>query len=231
MENNDQYGYRKLIRFFSPDLNLKKRILDIGCGNGTEITLPLARRGLDITGVDMQPEGIAWANAHNVYPNAKFICGRFEDQNLGLFDVVICSYILEHLDYPVPFLKEVKRVLSPDGILFVTVPNGYGAFEIEKKVTKSFMKWLIKRIKMQEDAPPLNPGCPHVQSFTMKKLKNILNETGFKVLEIEHGTFIGGSITNMIISKFPKFIDWNIKVTDKLPSWMVSLWYLKCRGS
>lgn len=226
----DWFGYKKELRFILRSLRKGDRILDIGCGTGVQLTRPIANRGFEIIGVDMHKPTIDYAKSHND-SNARFICGRFEDQNLGVFDVVICSFILEHINYPKPFLKEVKKVLSPDGILFLSVPNGYGAFEIEKKTVKRIMKWIVRNrlVRMQDDAPPMDDSCPHVQSFTMKKLKRVLNDTGFEVLEVMHGTLIGSGLTNMVIAKFPKFADWNVTITDKLPSWMVSLWHLKCK--
>ena len=42
------------------------------------------------------------------------------------FDVILCTQVLEHVPYPAEVVKELCRVLTPSGILFVTVPQGYG---------------------------------------------------------------------------------------------------------
>ena len=42
------------------------------------------------------------------------------------FDFVLCTQVLEHVPDPVVVLKELHRVLSPSGQIFVTVPQGYG---------------------------------------------------------------------------------------------------------
>ena len=47
------------------------------------------------------------------------------------FDLIILSHVLEHLSDPVEALKILGSVLSPDGILFVEVPNYYGHPSLE----------------------------------------------------------------------------------------------------
>lgn len=44
----------------------------------------------------------------------------------GVFDLVLCSHVLEHVPNLARTLAEISRVLKPDGRLFVAIPNGYG---------------------------------------------------------------------------------------------------------
>jgi SAM-dependent methyltransferase len=42
----------------------------------------------------------------------------------GSFDTFICFETMEHLNFnPVPFVREVHRILAPGGLAFITVPN------------------------------------------------------------------------------------------------------------
>ena len=52
------------------------------------------------------------------------IVGSAEDLPLatGLFDVVLCTQMLEYVPYPQKALDEVRRVLRPGGYLFLSVP-------------------------------------------------------------------------------------------------------------
>src|SRR5262245_38292614 len=42
----------------------------------------------------------------------------------GSFDVVLCSEVLEHVPEPIQAVKELARILKPDGKLLLTAPLG-----------------------------------------------------------------------------------------------------------
>jgi ubiquinone biosynthesis O-methyltransferase len=109
-------------------------ILDVGCGTGIMITLPLASIGYRVTGIDIDGESIEAARRVNPYPNAAF--RRGDAGTLAAagerYDVVIASEVLEHLTDPLAFLRTLRGLLTHDGILVLTTPNGYGWFEWEQ---------------------------------------------------------------------------------------------------
>ena len=74
------FGVKKRLRFIRSALENHQTptVLDIGCGTGELVTLPLARRGWKITAMDVHAESIAHGNAAGV-ENAKFICGYLSD--------------------------------------------------------------------------------------------------------------------------------------------------------
>jgi 2-polyprenyl-3-methyl-5-hydroxy-6-metoxy-1,4-benzoquinol methylase len=41
----------------------------------------------------------------------------------GQFDCIVCADILEHLREPGDVLKKLKRWLTPDGTLVISIPN------------------------------------------------------------------------------------------------------------
>jgi SAM-dependent methyltransferase len=95
-------------------------VLDVGCGSGW-LTYLLARRGFEATGIDLGPT----AFEPPPLPNLHFRQGSalhipFAD---AAFDVVMANTMLEHTDRPREVLLEMKRVLKPGGLLFITGPN------------------------------------------------------------------------------------------------------------
>jgi hypothetical protein len=46
-----------------------------------------------------------------------------------------------------------------------------------------------------------------------------------KILRFGHGGFIGADVTGNTIFRSRRFIDWNVDLSDRLPSWVVSTWY------
>ncbi len=118
--------------YLLPHLDSGMNMLDVGCGPGT-ITLDLASRIAPgtIIGIDNSPEVIALAEqertqalADNVgYAVGDVYALDFDD---GRFDVVHAHQVLQHLTDPVAALTEMRRVLTPDGLLAVRETD-YGA--------------------------------------------------------------------------------------------------------
>jgi SAM-dependent methyltransferase len=110
-----------------------QQLLDVGCGPGT-ITLDLAGRvapGL-VTGIDASADVIGQATdlatqqgtGNVVFATGDVYALEFEDES---FDVVHAHQVLQHLTDPVAALREMGRVLRPDGVLGVR-DSDYGAF-------------------------------------------------------------------------------------------------------
>lgn len=108
-------------------------LLDVGCGPGT-VTIDLADRVSPgrVTGIDREASVIHQAEVllnRRRTTNVRFLTGdvygmEFADAS---FDVVHAHQLLQHLTNPVAALKEMYRVLRPEGI--VAVRDGdYGTF-------------------------------------------------------------------------------------------------------
>ncbi|MGB8843325.1 MAG: methyltransferase domain-containing protein [Aliidongia sp.] len=101
----------------SPD----QRILDIGCGNGG-ILRHLQNRGY--TGL-VGLEHSAYACRRLAGEGINMIQGSLHDlpETEAPFDVVIASQVLEHIIRRDRFIREIKKVLRPEGCVLVFVPN------------------------------------------------------------------------------------------------------------
>src|SRR5690606_28230314 len=106
----------------------QKRILDVGCGGGI-LAFSLARLGAGVLGIDAGRENIEAASIHkeeshfNTQLDLSFQNILLEDLNVPLFDVVVCSEVLEHVDDPTHFVKELIKRLKPNGLLVLTTIN------------------------------------------------------------------------------------------------------------
>ena len=95
-------------RFFSDNLELNNRVLDIGCGNG-ELAFDISKRVAQVTAVDIDPAKIAVATKKYVGPNIVYrVADATKDLGNETFDVVILSNVLEHIEHRVDFLKSIK---------------------------------------------------------------------------------------------------------------------------
>jgi len=111
----------------------KVRVLDFGCGTGVNVTVPLAKAGYSVVGLDFDLASIARARQlAGDLDNLKFVCGSVESvQSQKHFHVVICSEVLEHMHEPANFMRKMTSALQDGGLLLVTVPNGLGFFELD----------------------------------------------------------------------------------------------------
>src|SRR5258706_8727062 len=100
------------------------RVLDAGCGTGYGSAL-LAETAAEVIGLDRASEALDYARAHYPGRNLAFKQGEccplpFAD---GEFDWVIAFEVIEHLPDADAFLREIRRVLRPQGRLAVSTPN------------------------------------------------------------------------------------------------------------
>lgn len=110
---------------FAAPLTQGARVLDVACGSGYGSAL-LAQHAAQVTGVDISAEAIAHARAsYGAIANLQFREGDcttlpFADAS---FDVVVSFETIEHIAAQERFLDEVRRVLTPDGLLALSCPN------------------------------------------------------------------------------------------------------------
>ncbi len=96
------------------------KVLDIGCGNGTEL-YKLKAMGWETHGVEMDDQASERARSKGipVYTGDLFRA-NYPDQ---FFHVVRMSFVLEHLPNPRETLREIRRILMPEGRIYISVQN------------------------------------------------------------------------------------------------------------
>lgn len=222
----NSYGHLKRVDWFSERISRADSICEIGCGTGAMILLPLAQRGYNIAGFDLDEESINFGKQllkkekieAELYATEAFV--QSEEQ----YDVIIVSEVMEHItnpEYP-PFFELIQKKLKPNGKLLVTVPNGYGWFELEsflyhkvklgkvleklKIVNKidQFKNYLFKRSDWVNTIPSTLSSTPHVQRFTHTSIQKLLKSFGYQVESITGSVLFTGPLTDRIFSGFQK---------------------------
>ncbi|MBA7691237.1 Ubiquinone biosynthesis O-methyltransferase [subsurface metagenome] len=240
------YAMRKRIQFIYGEIEkrirnvedrAKIRILDIGCGTGEYITIPLGRLGATITGIDTHQPSIEHARQRNPYENVHFQCVSVDELSDQQFDFVICSEVLEHLGEPAKMLESMKKLLKPGGVCIITIPNGYGPKEIDVKLHRilsslgvlSLLRHLVRKPRQKPDREAnwkdsLNPDSPHVQFFSYGRFKHLVEGVGLSILKRRNRRFLSGPFANRLLLKSERLMDWNARIADKLPRCLVSSW-------
>ena len=104
-----------------------KSILDIGCGGGI-LSEAMAKSGGRVTGLDVESEAIASAQKHAETQglSIQYVCQPiecFRSDEVGIFDVITCMEMLEHVTEPQLVIQHAARLLKPGGVLFLSTIN------------------------------------------------------------------------------------------------------------
>ncbi len=100
-------------------------VLDAACGIGYGSAI-LARAGArSVTGIDIAPEAISYAQEHYARRGVEFVNTSAERlAYLGqTFDAAVSFETIEHLEDPAGFIREVRAVLRPGGLFICSTPN------------------------------------------------------------------------------------------------------------
>jgi 2-polyprenyl-6-hydroxyphenyl methylase/3-demethylubiquinone-9 3-methyltransferase len=123
------------------------RLLDIGCGGGL-LSLPLARLGHNVTGIDASLTAInaAQAAAQKQNLNPTFIHKPIQDyQTTQLFDCLIASEVIEHINDLDAFITQSTRLLKPGGLFILSTLNRtWQSKFLGQYVAEHILKWAPK---------------------------------------------------------------------------------------
>jgi 2-polyprenyl-6-hydroxyphenyl methylase/3-demethylubiquinone-9 3-methyltransferase len=102
-------------------------IVDVGCGGGI-LAESLARKGGQVTGIDVATRVLATARLHLHESGLDVDYRRITVEELaaespGAFDVVTCMEMLEHVPDPPSIVRSIHQLLKPGGQAFFSTLN------------------------------------------------------------------------------------------------------------
>lgn len=157
-------GGLKLFELVKPYLPMNGTILDYGTGNGDFV------RMLTSNGYRTGCFELSEKQKNNLltqdFAQSSLFMGVYDDNSMVQFDVVVCFEVMEHvLDVDLTStLGRLKKVLKPDGLLIVTVPNNEDV-ELGKcycpNCDRTFHRW------------------QHVRSFSKESIAALFRQHGF----------------------------------------------------
>lgn len=234
------YAHQQRLFWLRDQLSKTDRALEFGCGTGRMIALPLRSWGYDVIGVDLDPVSIEHGRA--LFRDAgldedALIVGSLEEVP-GRLDAVIASEVLEHLtdDELAHSLELIRAKLEPGGKLIVTVPNGYGLFELEtflwyrggvdrvyRRLSRGRLAERMRSVKeahtewAQDPSPMTLADSPHKQRFTWASIHGRLGDAGFQVRKARGAMLFCGPATDLAFSGVPRVMQLNKRLGKRFP--------------
>ncbi len=137
----------------------KLALLDVGVGFGRTF-LYLQEQGLaerfEMVGIDIEPgrhDDVYANNPWDIRQGNAEAGLEFADQSL---DVVVCEQLLEHLNHPEKCLREIQRVLKPDGLFVCGVP---------------IFPEPIAKLRRRSVAKHGLRGSEHIQTYSLRSIR------------------------------------------------------------
>jgi SAM-dependent methyltransferase len=161
VERLQQKLYESRVRLVeSVAAGARGRVLDVGCGRGL-LLREFQRRGWEVQGTELSGQAAGYARDVLKLPVQT---GSLETIGFPAehFDAITLWHVLEHLADPRVLLAEARRILKPQGVLLVGVPN-FGGWEARFCRDKWF----------HLDVPR------HLTHLSRPMLRQVLAENGF----------------------------------------------------
>lgn len=146
-------------------LGIDRSLLDIGCATGALLE-HAARRGFRVQGVEVCEPAARYGTEHRGVPIA---VGTLDEVDLGSarFGAAHFSHVIEHVPEPREFLRSVRGLLVPGGLMVLVTPNTAG---LQPRLFRSQWRSAI---------------ADHVHLFSRGNLERVLREEGFEVLQVQ----------------------------------------------
>lgn len=153
------------------------KVLDIGCSIGTLGKQLKQRNNAEVIGIESNNE-MALEAENNL---DKVIIADVEELNFSdyfpsdYFDCIILADILEHLRNPWIVLRKIPEILRKNGIVIASIPNVRHYTTIFNLVIKGTWPYRERGIHDRN----------HLRFFTLKNIKEMFENSGFKINKIE----------------------------------------------
>ena len=157
-------GRRRIIAGFMEEIcrhfpDRRPRILDVGCGTGANLVM-LSQFG-EAEGVDISPDALAFCRERGL-ERVKLGAAEELPYGDGTFDVATALDVVEHMDDDVAGLREIRRVLQPNGRLLLFVPTFMFLWGVQDEVSN------------------------HRRRYRLPELRRVVREAGFEVERISY---------------------------------------------
>lgn len=194
------------------------KILEIGSAP-FHLTYCLKKMKYPIVGVDISPERL---NDFITKNSLNILKCNIENEKLpypdNSFRFILFLEVFEHMRIdPISTLLEINRVLHPEGVLLISLPNLYSLPKIINYLRGKGFDCPYDEFNKIHKLGHMG----HVRDYSIEQMKHILTKTGFKIENSQYKsyTYINKfySIIGFIRYLFPKLNSVQIHLARKAP--------------
>ncbi|WP_346883441.1 class I SAM-dependent methyltransferase [uncultured Algibacter sp.] len=156
---------KKKLRLINSSSSGGKSLLDIGCGTGDFLKIA-QQNNWDVSGIE--PDSQARNIANKKTKDSVFETEHLKTFKASSFDVITLWHVLEHLPNLDEHITIFKKLLKPDGVLIIAVPN-YNSYDAKH----------YKQFWAAYDVPR------HLWHFNQDSISKLVLKQSFKVKKVK----------------------------------------------
>lgn len=152
-------------------------VLDVGCATGTLGEALHKEKNCTVVGIDYSEKSIEIARQKNSYEkllqvNLDNYSGELDGYS-NYFDCIVLADVLEHLKNPSDLITEFKKLLKPDGVFLISLPNtAHGSIKLK----------LLKNRFEYTDSGLLDNT--HIVFFTLENIIKFSNGLNLEIMDL-----------------------------------------------
>lgn len=167
-----------------------KRVLEIGCGIGTD-TINFARHGATVTAVELSEKSLEVAKQRarvcGFEERIRFYHGNAEELTSFVpvepYDLVYSFGVIHHSPHPEKVVDQVRRYLTPGSTVKIMVYHRYAWKVLWILLTCSQGRfWRVRELVAKYSEA--QTGCPVTYAFSRQEASDLLGRYGFRVTEM-----------------------------------------------
>ncbi len=155
-------------------------ILDVGCGDGIFASVLFSEK-IDV-GLDPNPQELKRAAGENAYLELLNCYGNEVPKPDASFRTIFSNSVFEHIEDIGPVLDECRRLLTPDGRLYLTLPtNRFERYSIGSRVLEAlYLSGLARKFQKF-----YNKFWAHFHAYHEDEWAELFKAHGFSVADMQ----------------------------------------------
>ncbi len=181
------------------------RVLDLAAAQGN-FTLRLAERGYRVTWNDLRGELADYVRLKHERGKVAYVPGNIFDlpaEQVGKFDVVLATEVIEHVAHPDQFLAKLATFLAPGGTIVVTTPCGNYCRNTLPRFSDCPDPSVYEAVQFKPD------GDGHIFLLHEDELRSLAAKAGLEVTELRlfNNLLTSGHVkTGPLLRVLPRFV-------------------------